>query len=219
MSTLHSGTIIAIEGAIGAGKTPLAKILAQEFGGESILQEPSQNPFLPKFYEDPQRWGLITQVTFLLLRYQVLNELHYRSLFSKAIVLDFLFEKDRIFAALTLSERDYSVYLGLAQSIRKNSVLPTPDLVIYLKASPEKLWQSIQIRNRSEEEGLSPEFINELCDAYNRLFQHWEQSPLIVVNTHTVDFVNHREDRKLIVDAVLNTRGGVKYIGFGETND
>lgn len=209
---LLPGTIIAIEGGIGAGKTTLAKVLAEELGGEVMLEDSDQNPFLPRFYFDPERWGLITQVTFLLLRYRQLSELRYRPLFSQALVMDYLFDRDQLFAALTLSERDYSLYLHLARGLAGE--LPTPDLVVFLKASPEKLFQNIVIRNRSYERSISLEYLQNLCEAYHRFFQNWDKTPLVVVNSHIYDFVSNRDHRREIVEAVLNTRSGRRYLGF-----
>lgn len=209
---LLPGTIIAIEGGIGAGKTTLAKVLAEELGGEVMLEDADQNPFLPRFYFDPERWGLITQVTFLLLRYRQLSELRYRPLFSQALVMDYLFDRDQLFAALTLSERDYSLYLHLARGLAGE--LPTPDLVVFLKASPEKLFQNIVIRNRSYERSISLEYLQNLCEAYHRFFQNWDKTPLVVVNSHIYDFVSNRDHRREIVEAVLNTRSGRRYLGF-----
>lgn len=207
--SLRPGSLLAVEGAIGVGKSSLAKILAEELDAELLLESASSNPFLSDFYRDPHRWALQTQITFLLQRHRQLSELRQLNLFHKTIVSDYLFEKDRIFAALTLQEREYELYNRLAEALAPD--VPAPDVVIYLQAPVDRLLTNIRIRDIAYERQIEPDYLQSVCEAYNRFFIHWERSPLLIVNAGRIDFVNNLEQRRKLVDLIWNCPPGTTY--------
>ena len=172
---------IAIEGVIGAGKTTLARMLSEKLGARLVLERFEENPFLPKFYEDPERYAFQTQIFFLLSRYRQQQELFQADLFHSHVITDYIFEKDKIFAYLTLQDEELKLYESLLGSIEKN--IPQPDLVIYLQSSVDRLMKNIRIRGREMEESMSDEYIKELNEAYHHFFFHYDATPLLVVET------------------------------------
>jgi len=207
--SLSPGSFLAVEGAIGVGKSSLAKILAEEFEAELLLESASANPFLSDFYRDPRRWALQTQITFLLQRHRQLSELQQLNLFHKTIISDYLFEKDRIFAGLTLQEREYDLYNRLAEALAPD--VPDPDVVIYLQAPVDRLLTNIKIRDIAYERQIEPDYLQSVCEAYNRFFIHWERSPLLIVNATRIDFVKNLDQRERLVELIKNCPPGTTY--------
>lgn len=197
---------IAIEGVIGVGKTELAKILAKRLNAECILEEVEENPFLGNFYQDMRGYSFQTQIFFLLSRHKQQQNLAQRNLFVERIVSDYLFDKDRIFAYLNLTEHELvlyeKLYQFLAQDIRK------PDLVVYLQARIETLLERIRKRGRPFERDISPEYLSALADSYNRFFFHYEVTPVLIVNTENLDFVNNQKDFENLYHAIMTTPSG-----------
>ncbi len=208
--SLPAGSIIAIEGGIGVGKTSLARILAEELDAELILENPSSNPFLKDFYRDPRRWGLQTQITFLLSRHRQMSELRQRSILNQPVVIDYLFDKDRIFAALNLEDREFALYQNLAEALAID--IPVPDLVVYLQAPPERLLNNIRIRDIEYERSINIEYLQNLCETYNRFFFNWDRSPLLIVNAARIDFVKNEHHRKQLIKSILEARAGIIFI-------
>ena len=200
---------IAIEGVIGAGKTSLAKILAERLNGQIVLEESEKNPYLPDFYRDPQRFAFQTQLFFLVTRYRQLLDLPQTDLFHKYLIADYIFAKDRIFAFLNLEKRDLVLYERVAVLMEKE--LPKPDLVIYLQSSTEKLIAHIKRRKKDYEKDISPEYIKSLNDAYNDFFFRYNETPLLVINTTEIDFVQNEEDLNDLLQQILNPPVGMKY--------
>ncbi|MCX7983491.1 MAG: deoxynucleoside kinase [Bacteroidetes bacterium] len=192
---------IAIEGVIGAGKTTLATMLAERLGAKLVLEQFEENPFLPKFYEDPERYAFQTQIFFLLSRYKQQQELFQVDLFHTHIVSDYIFEKDKIFAYLTLRDDELRLYESLLSAIEKN--IPQPDLVIYLQSSVQRLMANIRKRGRPMERNMSEEYIRELNDAYNYFFFRYKSSPLLIVKATDIDFVNNPEDFQDLLEQIL----------------
>jgi deoxyguanosine kinase len=200
---------VAIEGAIGAGKTSLAKLLAQKTDARLILEETEENPFLPDFYKDKRRYAFQIQLFFLLSRHKQQQELFAMDLFHKKVVSDYFFGKDRIFASVNLDEREFLLYDKLLSMLEKD--IPKPDLVIYLQSSSEVLLKRIKERGRSFEKEMDLDYIRALNEAYNYYFFHYTQSPLLVVNTDRIDFVHNEKDLADLL-ALLNTPlSGTKY--------
>jgi deoxyadenosine/deoxycytidine kinase len=200
---------VAIEGAIGAGKTSLAKLLAQKMDAKLILEETEENPFLPDFYKDKRRYAFQIQLFFLLSRHKQQQELFAMDLFHKKVVSDYFFGKDRIFASVNLDEREFLLYEKLLSMLEKD--IPKPDLVIYLQSSSEVLLKRIKERGRSFEKEMDLDYIRALNEAYNYYFFHYTQSPLLVVNTDRIDFVHNEKDLADLL-ALLNTPlSGTKY--------
>ncbi len=201
---------IAIEGVIGAGKTSLAKMLGERLNGRTVLEKFEENPFLEKFYEDPERYAFQTQIFFLLNRYRQQQELFQADLFHQYLISDYIFEKDKIFAYLTLQDEELKLYETLLNSIERN--IPTPDLVVYLQSSTERLMANIRKRNRKIEANILPEYIKDLNEAYNYFFFRYKTSPLLIVNSTQIDFINNPEDfENLLHEIQRPTRAPVEY--------
>lgn len=201
---------IAIEGAIGAGKTTLAKKLKERLNSELILEEFEANPFLEKFYSDRRRFAFQTQMFFLINRYKQQEQLNQENLFTDFIVSDYIFEKDRIFAYMNLSAEELRLYESifplLARSLRK------PDLVVYLQSGPERLMYNIKKRARRIERNLTRSYIEELSESYNHFFFRYQSTPLLIVNSTDIDFVNNEEDfDELFKQIFREDRGYTEY--------
>lgn len=199
---------IAIEGVIGAGKTSLAKKIKDRLNAEIILEQFDANPFLEKFYSDRNRFAFQTQMFFLINRFKQQEELNQGELFTDYIVADYLFEKDRIFAYLNLSDEELKLYESLypllARSLRK------PDLVIFLQSSTDRLMYNIRKRNRKIERSLSKSYIDNLSEAYNHFFFRYTSTPLLIVNATEIDFVNSENDFEELFKQIFREDRGVK---------
>lgn len=200
---------IAIEGPIGVGKTSLATLLAQELKGRLILERPEENPFLPLFYRDRKKYAFQTQVFFLLSRFQQQNEIAQLDLFNQTTLTDYIFAKDRIFASLNLEDHELALYEQLYKLL--NDRIPHPDLVILLQAKPEVLLHRIKIRNLPYEKDIDLKYLRELWEAYNYYFFHYDLSPLLVVDTSEIDFVNRKEDFEQLVREIQQMKKGTWY--------
>jgi deoxyadenosine/deoxycytidine kinase len=201
---------ISIEGAIGAGKTTLANKLKERLNSELILEEFEANPFLEKFYSDRRRFAFQTQMFFLINRYKQQEQLNQENLFTDFIVSDYIFEKDRIFAYMNLSAEELKLYESifplLARSLRK------PDLVVYLQSGPERLMYNIKKRARKIERNLTRSYIEELSESYNHFFFRYQSTPLLIVNSTDIDFVNNEEDfDELFKQIFREDRGYTEY--------
>lgn len=183
---------IAIEGVIGAGKTSLAKKLGERINARLILEDFDENPFLEKFYENPKQYAFHTQTFFLLSRYKQLLSAGNTDLFHQYIVTDYIFEKDKIFAYLNLSDDELELYEKIVSTIERS--IANPDLVVYLQNSTERLMSNIKFRDRDYERNMQEEYIKNLNDAYNYFFYRYKKSRLIIVNSSDIDFVNNESD-------------------------
>jgi len=203
-----------VEGPIGVGKTSLAKILAGEFHARTLFERVEENPFLPKFYEDPGTYAFQNQIFFLLSRYQQQRELMQQELFRQSTVADYLFAKDKIFASLTLGAEELSLYHQIYQLLDPR--IPRPDLVVYLQARPEVLYKRIEKRDKRYERGVTLEYLTEVAQAYNQFFFRYDESPLLVVNTSEIDFVTSSQDMADLVREINNMGSGTQhYIPLG----
>ncbi len=201
---------IAIEGVIGAGKTTLARMLSERLQAKLILEQFEENPFLEKFYHDASRYGFQTQIFFLLSRYKQQQELFQTHLFHNILVTDYLFEKDKIFAYLNLSEDELKLYETLVNSIEKN--IPTPDLVVYLQSNVERLLGNIQKRGRTYETKITKQYLQNLNEAYNHFFFRYKTTPLLIVNAAEIDFVHNEDDfEKLFREILRPTKSAIEY--------
>jgi len=183
---------VVIEGVIGAGKTTLARMLADTLDAKVVLEEFDENPFLERFYADRERWAFQTQLAFLASRFRQQKELGNRDLFHQVVISDYSFDKDRIFAHQTLSGDELQLYESLYRLMEPNT--PTPDLVIYLKSSVDRLMAHIRKRGRSYERDMDREYIESINEAYNQYFRHYRKSPLLVVHASGIDFVENEGD-------------------------
>jgi deoxyadenosine/deoxycytidine kinase len=208
MSDFH---YIAIEGVLGVGKTTFARMLSADLEAKLVLEQVDNNPFLEKFYKEMNTFALQTQLTFLLNRATQQEPLKQLDLFSKKIVSDYLIEKDRIFAYITLGENELNLYEKIYGVVVNEAQLLKPDLVIYLQASIEVLMDRIKKRGRSFEKSISKDYLYNLSQAYNHFFSNYTAGPLAIVNTDEVDFVGDKKAYKMIKDFALNIKGGINY--------
>lgn len=200
---------IAIEGVIGVGKTSLTKKLAEHFGGKEILEKQDENPFLKDFYLNPRQFAFPTQLFFLLSRYRQQQQIPQRELFHDLIIADYIFAKDRIFATINLENRELLLYDKIAYMLEQD--IAKPDLVIYLQSNTERLIYNIKERNRDYERVISEEYIRELNEAYNQFFFNYGDSPLLIINSTEIDFVNREEDFEDLVNNAIKPISGTQY--------
>jgi deoxyadenosine/deoxycytidine kinase len=201
---------IAVEGPIGVGKTSLAEILAKKLDARLVLEGAEENPFITDFYKDIQKHAFQTQMFFLLSRYRQQQELAQSDLFQQGVVTDYLFAKDRIFANLTLDDNELSLYEQI-HAILGGRILK-PDFVIYLQASTDVLLKRISMRGRKFESQITGDYLAELNQAYNYYFFHYQETPLMVVNTSDIDFVHRDADLDDLLGHMAKiTKGTVYY--------
>jgi len=200
---------IAIEGPIGVGKTSLVKLLADKLSARTILEQFEENPFLADFYDDPERFAFQTQLYFLLQRYQQQQELKQVDIFHNLIVTDYMFVKDRLFASLNLNEKEMALYDTVANLLERNVI--NPDLVIYLQADTDTLMKNISKRKRSFEKNISRDYIDALNQVYNEYFFRYQDTPLLIINTNNIDFVNNKKDLEEIINVVRQPITGTKF--------
>jgi len=201
---------IAIEGVIGAGKTSLAKKLAAKLGANLILEEFEKNPFLEKFYDNRKRYAFQTQMFFLFNRYKQQQLLDQEDLFSSYVVADYFFDKDRIFAYLNLEGEELRLYENIFPLLQRN--LRKIDLVVYLQSSVDRLMYNIKKRGRKIERNITRKYITELSQAYNDFFFKYNNTPLLIVNTTDIDFVNKESDfEELYRQIFREDRGFIEY--------
>ena len=203
---------IAVEGPIGAGKTSLARLLADHFAGRLILEMAEENPFLSDFYKNRERAAFQTQVFFLMSRYAQQQQIINHDLFSRTLISDYLFAKDGIFARINLSDRELSLYNRIASTLESNTVMP--DLVIYITASVDILIERIRRRGRDFERGLDRHYLEAVSDSYSEFFFHHRSTPLLVIKTDNTDFRKDTENFDYLTNKILSRPGGTEYISF-----
>jgi len=200
---------IAIEGPIGVGKTSLTKLLSVELKSRAIYEQAEENPFLKDFYRDRKKYAFKTQLYFLLNRYQQQKELAQCDLFDRTIISDYIFAKDRIFAYLNLDKNEVDLYETVYNTL--DARVPKPDLVIFLQATPDVLLERVNSRKREYENDISAEYLDRLRQAYNEFFFHYDETPLLVINTSEINFVKNPQDLQLLIKEIKNMRGGTKH--------
>ena len=200
---------IVIEGPIGVGKTTLAKKLAEIFGSELLLEGANDNPFISKFYENPRAAALPTQLFFLLQRARQMQELRQGDMFNPVRVADFLIEKDRLFAELTLDDDELQLYEQVYENLTFD--VPTPDLVIYLQAPIEILIARIENRGIQYERMIESAYLQRLSDAYVEFFYHYNDAPLLIINAAEIDFAENENDFQQLLERVKSIRNGRHY--------
>ena len=200
---------IAVEGTIGVGKTSLAEILGERLEAKLILEEFEENPFLVDFYKDPERFAFQTQLFFLLSRYRQQQELQQTDLFTKALISDYMFVKDRLFAALNLNDKEMGLYNSVARILEKN--VSSPDMVIFLQSDTDRLMLNIKKRGREYEKSIDWKYIDALNQIYNEFFFRYDKSPLLIINTNDIDFVNNKTDLEEIIEFIRTPGEGTRY--------
>jgi deoxyadenosine/deoxycytidine kinase len=201
---------LAIEGVIGVGKSSLAGIISQRLSAE-LLEEPfTENPFLEKFYADREAWAFQTQLWFLLSRHrQLMETFAQEDLFRSLVISDYTLDKDRIFALQNLSDNEMSMYDTVANALQRDMV--KPDYVVYLQGSVPTLLERIGKRDRAMERGIEGNYLRDLVDRYNHHFFHYEDTPVLIVNTDHIDFVHNEQDREDLLKAIEACPPGLTY--------
>ncbi len=200
---------LAVEGPIAAGKTTLARRLADSLDCELLLEDAGANPFLERFYRKPSEAALATQLYFLFQRLQQLGGLHQADLFEGARVADFLIEKDRLFAEATLARDEFELYEQVAAKLAVQA--PPPDLVIYLQVPADVLLRRIQQRGLPFEQAIDRAYLERINEAYSQFFHFYDAAPLLIVNAATIDFAHDDNHYKALLDHVLDTHSGRHY--------
>ena len=201
---------IAIEGPIGVGKTTLANKIATTFNYDAFLEQPAENPFLKNFYRNPSKLALATQLFFLFQRMQQIQDLKQRSLFETVRVADFLIEKDRLFAEVTLSNEEMDLYDKVYDHITLDA--PTPDLVIYLQAPIDVLKERITKRGNINEQYLTLEYLEKLNDAYSRFFLDYNDAPLLIINAADINLESNESDYVSLITTIMSNPKGKNFI-------
>ena len=201
---------IAIEGPIGVGKTTLANKIATTFNYDAFLEQPAENPFLKNFYRNPSQSALATQLFFLFQRMQQIQDLKQRSLFETVRVADFLIEKDRLFAEVTLSNEEMDLYDKVYDHITLDA--PTPDLVIYLQAPIDVLKERITKRGNINEQYLTLEYLEKLNDAYSRFFLDYNDAPLLIINAADINLESNESDYESLITTIISNPKGKNFI-------
>ena len=204
---------IVVEGPIGVGKTSLAQLLAHHLNCALLLEKPAENPFLEKFYNDIPRYALPAQLFFLFQRAAQVQSLVQMDMFSQATVSDFLLDKDQLFAGLTLSDAEHDLYQQIYRHLQPQA--PQPDLVIYLQASPNTLVDQIKRRGSAFEKNISEDYLWRLTETYTRFFYQFENSPVMIVNSENLNFVDNSEDFDLLLQRIEQMRGSREYFNRG----
>lgn len=204
---------IAVEGPIGVGKTSLARRLAAQLDADLLLENPAENPFLARFYEDPKRYALPTQLFFLVARAEQVGRQNQGQLFTPITVSDYIIEKDPLFARLTLDEAEYRLYQQVYEGMKPRAA--APDLVIYLQAAPEVLLERVRRRGRDYERTLTEAHLGELARAYSEFFYHYDSAPLLIVNSERLNFADREDDFRLLFDRIREMRGTREFFNMG----
>ncbi|MFC1626450.1 deoxynucleoside kinase [Pseudomonadota bacterium] len=200
---------IAVEGAIGVGKTTVAQKLADRLASSTLLESIDDNPFVELFYQNPSRHALAVQLSFLFSRLKQWQSIHQQELFSQGVVSDYLFAKDRLFASINLTDEEFILYDQVARLVSVD--IPKPDLVIYLQSDHDVIMNRIRSRNRSTERGLTPDYLKQVIAGYDNFFFHYQDTPLLIVQTDCLNFAEKDEDLDALIDRIRNMRSGTEF--------
>lgn len=204
---------VAVEGPVGVGKTSLARRLAQHIAAATLLEKPEENPFLAKFYQDPPRYALATQLFFLFQRGNEVRDLAQMDLFRLTTVADYLFDKDMLFARLNLSDEEFALYQQIYHSLQLQA--PVPDLVIYLQAAPQTLVERVRLRGQHYEQAISDAYLLRVAQGYSDFFYHYSAAPVLVVNTENLNFEDGDGDFTLLLQRIEEMRGPREFFSRG----
>ena len=204
---------VVVEGPIGVGKTTLARAISEASGASLMLEEPEANPFLPRFYENAERYALPTQLFFLFQRIDQLAGLNQSDLFRRGTICDFMLEKDALFARLNLKDDELKLYEQIYDHLKPRA--PVPDLVIYLQAAPDTLIERVQRRGAAYEKNIPDPYLIGLAEAYTRFFYQYTAAPLLIVNSDRLNFLESQEDLALLMERIVGMRGPREFFNLG----
>ena len=204
---------IVVEGPIGAGKTSLARRIAQHIAAATLLEKPDENPFLAKFYQDPPRYALATQLFFLFQRGNEVRDLTQMDMFRASTVADYLFDKDPLFARINLNDAEFALYQQIYRTLQLQA--PVPDLVIYLQAAPETLAERVRRRAKPYEQAISDNYLLRVAQGYSDFFYHYEAAPVLMVNTEHLNFEDGNDDFALLLRRIGEMRGPREFFSRG----
>jgi deoxyguanosine kinase len=209
MSIFNKFPFIVVEGPIGSGKTTLARMLAEKFSTQLLTEKAEENPFLARFYDDPKRYALQTQIFFLFQRARQIADISQIDMFSQPITADFFLEKDPLFARLNLNDEEYALYHQIFQHLQLES--PKPDLVIYLQTPVSALTERIAERNIKYENNIPPEYLERLATAYSEYFHTYDAAPVLIVNNEKLNIIKDEAALNLLVDRIDQFQGRREY--------
>ena len=204
---------VVVEGPIGVGKTTLARAISEASGAALMLEDPDANPFLPRFYENAERYALPTQLFFLFQRIDQLAALNQSDLFRRATIGDFMLEKDPLFARLNLKDEELKLYEQIYDHLKPQA--PSPDLVIYLQATPATLIDRVQRRAVAYEDNMPEAYLVSLADTYTRFFYQYSGAPLLIVNSDRLNFHESQDDLALLMERIAAMRGPREFFSLG----
>lgn len=213
MVTLGKYRYIVVEGPIGVGKTSLAHRISDYLDTRLLLEEPTENPFLEKFYSDIPRYALPTQLFFLFQRNNQLQSLVKMDMFTQVVVSDFLLDKDQLFAKLTLNDAEYNLYQSIYSHLQPSVLIP--DLVIYLQAPSSILIDRVKQRDNIFERNISEDYLCRLSEAYTRFFYQYKGAPVMIINSENLNFVENQSDFDLLIQRLEQMRGPREYFNLG----
>ena len=205
---------LVVEGPIGAGKTTLARALAHRLHADALLELPDENPFLARFYEDMARYALPAQLNFLFQRVDQLRGLAQLDMFARPTVADFLFDKDPLFARITLSDDEFALYDKIYTHLKPQT--PTPDLVVYLQAPVGTLVERVHRRGVEFERQMPQTYLARLADAYARFFYSYDEAPLLIVNSERLNFADRASHLELLVSRIEGMRSQREFFNLGQ---
>ena len=209
MSIFNKYPYIVIEGPIGCGKTTLARLLSEKFNVQLLSEKADENPFLPRFYQDAQRYALPTQLFFLFQRSRQISDMNQRDMFTAPTVADFFLEKDPLFARLNLDDEEYTLYHQIYTHLQLKS--PKPDLIIYLQTPVDELAERIEERNISYEQEIPREYIERLADAYSEFFHSYDASPVLIVNNEKLNITKDETALNLLIERIGQIQSSREY--------